>query len=87
MSSYYGISGRQEAEAYLRHPVLGKRLREITEALLKHSDKSAISILGGIDALKVKSCMTLFDCIAPNYIFGNVLDTFYNGDRDKNSIV
>lgn len=85
-SYYYGISNRQEAEVYLNHPILGKRLREITEALLEHSDKSVNSIFGGIDALKVKSCMTLFDCIAPSDIFAKVLNTFYNGERDKKSI-
>lgn len=86
-SHYYGIIGRQEAEDYLRHPILGARLREITKALLEHSDKTANSILGGIDAMKVKSCMTLFDCISPNDIFGQVLNQFYEGLRDKNSII
>lgn len=87
MAQYYGIADRREAEDYLNHPVLGARLREITEALLEHSDKSAIAILGGIDALKVKSCMTLFDCISPNDIFEKVLNKFYNGERDTKSIV
>lgn len=87
MAQYYDIVDRREAEDYLNHPVLGARLREITEALLNHSDKSAIAILGGIDALKVKSCMTLFDCISPNDIFEKVLNQFYNGERDTKSIV
>lgn len=87
MSRYYGIADRREAEAYLRHPILGARLREITGALLEHSDKSAISILGGIDALKVKSCMTMFDCISPGDIFEKVLNMFYNGERDEKSII
>ena len=87
MSHYYGITDRHEAEEYLRHPILGPRLREITEALMKHSDKSATDILGGIDALKVKSCMTLFDCISPNDVFNKVLDLFYDGKRDRKSIV
>ncbi|MDE6668915.1 MAG: DUF1810 domain-containing protein [Muribaculaceae bacterium] len=87
MSHYYGIADRQEAEDYLNHPVLGTRLREISEALLTHTDKSAESILGGIDALKVKSCMTLFDCISPDDIFSEVLDSFYNGERDDNSLI
>lgn len=80
-------SGRKEAEAYLSHPVLGARLREITEPLLKHADKSAVRIFGGIDALKVMSCMTLVDCISPNDIFGDVLDSFYNVERDPNSVI
>lgn len=87
MAQYHGIVDRREAEDYLNHPVLGARLREITEALLNHSDKSATSILGEIDALKVKSCMTLFDCISPNDIFEKALNQFYNGERDTKSIV
>jgi len=67
--------------------LLGHRLREISEALLTHAGKSAEWILGDIDAQKVKSCMTLFDCISPNEIFSEVLDYLYNGDHDKNSIV
>lgn len=86
-ANYYGLADRNEAEAYLAHPVLGPRLREITSALLNHKDKSAREILGGIDALKVKSCMTLFDCISPNDIFAEVLSQFYDGKRDNNSIV
>lgn len=87
LSHFYGIVDRNEAEAYLVHPVLGPRLREITEALLANTNKSACAILGDIDALKVQSCMTLFDCISPNDIFADILDSFYNGVRDKNSIV
>lgn len=86
-SRFYGIADRKEAEAYLAHPVLGARLREISEALLANTNKSAVAILGAIDALKVKSCMTLFDCISPNDIFSDVLDSFYNGERDKKSII
>lgn len=78
-SQYYGIADRAEAEAYLQHPVYGPRLRQITQALLAHSDKSAVEILGGIDAQKVRSCMTLFDAIAPNDIFHQALQLFYGG--------
>ncbi len=86
-SHFYGIASRKEAEDYLVNPVLGPHLREITAALLDNKDKSAIEILGDIDAQKVKSCMTLFDCISPNDIFSDVLDSFYNGERDQNSII
>lgn len=84
-SHFYGIVGRKEAEDYLAHPVLGPRLREITEALLENVNKSAIDILGKIDAKKVQSCMTLFDCISPNDIFSDVLTSLYNGKRDSRS--
>lgn len=87
MSHFYGITDKAEAKTYLNHPILGSRLREISEALLSHTDKSAEWILGDIDAQKVKSCMTLFDCISPNDIFSDVLDSFYNRERDKNSLV
>ncbi len=84
---YYGIADRKEAEAYLNHPILSARLREITTALLEHTGKHPESIFGSIDTIKVKSCMTLFDCVSPNDIFAEVLDTFYEGKRDKKSIV
>lgn len=85
-SQYYGISGRGEAEAYLRHPVLGKRLREITAALLTHSDKPAEDILGGIDAKKVRSCLTLFNAISPSDIFSRALTAFYHGRPDHHTL-
>ena len=78
---YYGIADRDEAQRYLEHPVLGARIREITEALLEHKDKTALSIFGYIDAIKVRSCMTMFDFLSPNDIFGEVLRSFYNGER------
>ena len=78
---YYGIADRVEAQCYLDHPILGARIREITEALLEHKDKSALSIFGEIDAVKVRSSMTMFDILSPNDIFREVLYTFYNGER------
>jgi uncharacterized protein (DUF1810 family) len=80
-SQFYGISNRQEAEAYLAEPTLNARLREITMAMFEHKNKSALQILGIIDAMKVQSSMTLFDAIAPNDIYAEVLKTFYNGRR------
>lgn len=80
-SEYYGIANRQEAEAYLAEPILNARLREITLALLEHKDKTAQQILGGIDAKKVLSSMTLFDAITPNDIYADALNTFFAGKR------
>lgn len=82
-AKYYGLSGYDEAEAYLNHPVLGGRLRQITQALLQHKELTADEILGGIDAMKVKSCMTLFAEVSPDDIFDEVLKVFYNGSYDK----
>lgn len=85
-SKYYGISGYDEAEAYLNHPILGTRLREITGTLLLHKGKNIIEIFGEIDAMKVKSCMTMFSEISPNDIFDEVISSFYYGSYDKNTI-
>ena len=83
MSENYGITSLDEARAYLVHPVLRSRLIEITEALLQHKDKTALEIFGTIDAIKVRSCMTLFDLIEPNSIFAETLAAFYNNERDE----
>ena len=78
---YYGIADKSEAQRYLADAVLGQRLREISAALLAHTDKRAEEILGVTDAIKVRSCMTMFDFLSPNDIFGEVLDSFYSGER------
>jgi uncharacterized protein (DUF1810 family) len=84
MSQAYAIRSLDEARAYLEHPVLGPRLREATEALLAADPGvSAETILGGIDAIKVRSSMTLFAAAAPaERIFRDVLDRFYGGEPD-----
>ena len=80
-SEFYGIASKEEASAYLKHPVLGKRLRDITCALLDSNNPSAFNILGFPDVLKVQSCMTLFDLVSPNDIFNDVLEKYYEGKR------
>lgn len=85
-SKFYGIGSLDEAKQYLEHPILGKRLCEITVELLKHKTKSAEDIFGHLDALKVKSCMTLFDLVEPNAVFSDALSTFYNGKRDEKTL-
>ncbi|WP_308498704.1 DUF1810 domain-containing protein [uncultured Anaerobiospirillum sp.] len=83
---FYGISCLDEARAYLAHPILGKRLRQITEALLMHKGKDVLSIFGAIDTLKVCSCMTLFDAVSPDDVFRQVLKTFYEDKRDAQTL-
>jgi uncharacterized protein (DUF1810 family) len=79
----YAITGLDEARAYLAHPVLGPRLRESAQALLGVPDRSAEEILGGIDALKLRSSMTLFARAAPDEeLFRSVLDRFHGGEAD-----
>ena len=85
-AKYYGISGYDEAKAYLGHPILGERLITITNALLTHKDMDVVEIFGTVDAMKVRSCMTLFDAVSPNDVFQNVLDCFYNGKNDKKTL-
>ena len=80
-AQFYGIRDREEAEAYLNHEILGKRLRDITMALLEHDDCSAEEIFGDLDAMKVRSCMTLFDIVSPDDIFDEVLNKFYDQQR------
>lgn len=78
-SQYYGLDGVEEARAYWEHPILSARLREITNALLSHrSDRTILQLMGSrIDVTKLRSCMELFDPIAPNDVFAEVLRTFY----------
>ncbi len=82
-SQYYGISGKEEAEAYLSHPVLGERLREITSAFLQLKSKTAEEVFGSLDAMKVLSCMTLFNEVAPGDLFRQVIDRYYQGETDE----
>lgn len=85
-SEYYGIASLQEARDYLENELLRKRLFEITESLLMHKGKDIESIMGDIDALKLKSSMTLFDAVQPGSIFGEVLDEFYGGERCRRTL-
>lgn len=85
MSQRYAIASLDEARAYLDHPVLGPRLRECAEALLSHSGKSAREILGEIDAVKLRSSMTLFARAADPQdaeVFEQVLARYFNGEAD-----
>ena len=85
-ANLYGIRDRKEAEEYLKNKVLGKRLREVTSALLQHEGKSVQEIFGNLDAMKVRSSMTLFDIISPDDIFADVLVEFYNGEHCRITI-
>jgi uncharacterized protein (DUF1810 family) len=83
MSHRYGITGLDEARAYLAHPLLGPRLVASFEALLAHAGTRAIDILGDVDAMKVRSSVTLFARADPaRSAFRDVLDAFYGGHAD-----
>ena len=81
ISVYYSLSGLEEAKAFLKDKTLKFRLREITSELLKHKHKDIRQIMGGLDATKLRSSMTLFDIASPHDIFEEVLDTFYDSTR------
>jgi uncharacterized protein (DUF1810 family) len=79
----YAIASLEEARAYLAHPVLGPRLAACCDALLADGATDAAEVLGGIDALKLRSSMTLFARAAPGEArFAQVLDRFYGGRPD-----
>jgi uncharacterized protein (DUF1810 family) len=87
MAQRYAISGRDEAAAYLQHPILGPRLRTCTEAMLEHRGDSARQILGSPDDLKFHSCMTLFAHTAPEpALFAQALQAFFDGQADPASL-
>lgn len=84
---HYAIKNIEEAQEYYNHPVLGKRLIEITTAFLNNKNISALEILGKPDTRKLKSCMTLFSQI-PNVssVFQDVLYQFYDGEQDHKTL-
>lgn len=85
---YFSIKSIEEAENYLKDPVLGKRLHECTQLILDIPDKNAIDIFGVTDYLKVKSSMTLFCNASPeNPIFKEVLDKYFKSEFDEKTIL
>jgi uncharacterized protein (DUF1810 family) len=87
MSQTYGIASLQEAKDYLAHPVLGTRLRECVMAIDQHADKSIEEVLGGLDAMKYRSCLTLFgaaDSSSP--LFENALRRCFAGKADERTL-
>ncbi len=84
MSRTYAIASPEEARAYVEHPVLGPRLVASAQALLGHEGRSATEILGAIDAVKLRSSMTLFAGVAPQRpVFQQVLDRYFAGEPDE----
>jgi uncharacterized protein (DUF1810 family) len=87
MSARYGIGSLGEAKAYLAHPVLGPRLRECVEAVATHKGLSASQILGSLDAMKFRSCLTLFaEAEGPASVFARALGQFFDDRRDQRTL-
>ena len=86
-SRFYAISTLDEAKAYLRHPVLGARLRECTDLVVSVSGRSLVDIFGSVDALKFRSSMTLFTlATTDNALFRAALDKYCGGHPDPLTI-
>lgn len=85
-SKFYGLSGKDEATAYLAEPVLNQRLREVSDVIFNLPTNDACEVFGGIDGMKLRSSMTLFDIVSPNDIFARVLDKYFNGQRDNRTL-
>lgn len=87
-AQYYGIENLEEARAYLSNKILGARLVEISQAILDLQNNDIEFIMGSkIDAVKLRSCMTLFILADPNCeVFQKVLDKYFGGNRDEKTV-
>ncbi len=83
---HYAIRSVDEARAYLAHPLLGARLREATGALLLHRDRTAEAVLGGIDAVKLRSSLTLFLEAGAGAPLDEALRIFFAGEQDPETL-
>ena len=83
----YAIKSRAEARAYLNHPLLGPRVIECSQVLLRLQGRSASDIFGYPDDLKLRSSMTLFTSVSePGSVFSQVLDRYYEGEPDQQTL-
>ncbi|WP_242146004.1 DUF1810 domain-containing protein [Sphingomonas sp. BAUL-RG-20F-R05-02] len=86
MARHYAIRSLDEARAYLAHPLLGARLREIVGALADLPSASPEAVFGGIDAVKLRSSLTLFEAAGGGAMFGAALDRWFGGQRDPATV-
>ena len=85
ISQFYAIQSRDEAQAYLVHPILGRRLRDCMIALLDLKTNDAVEVFGVVDAQKLKSCMTLFG-YSGSILCTMVLNKFFDGEPDATTV-
>ena len=87
MSRRYAIRSLEEAEAYLRHPILGARLLEIAEVTASIDGKSAVAVFGSPDDMKLRSCATLFAKVSPaGSVFERLLARYFDGQPDGETL-
>ncbi len=82
-ADFYSIKSIEEAKSYIDHEILGKRLIEISNALLKLNTNNPVEVFGEIDSLKLKSSMTLFSYVSDEEVFNKVLIKYFNGNKDE----
>ena len=82
-AQYFAIQSREEAQAYLAHPVLNAHLREITQAMLNLKNTHPAVVLGDTDSMKLRSCMTLFHAVSGDPLYQEVLNRYYQGKPDE----
>ena len=86
-SRRYSIKSVAEAEAYLRHPILGPRLLESARAALGVEGRSALEVFGSPDNMKLRSSATLFASISPaGSVFEQVIDRYFGGEPDDRTL-
>ena len=85
-ADWFGLESRADAAAYLEHPVLGPRLRLASDTVLGGPEADPVVLLGAVDALKLRSSMTLFDLAAPGDVFARVLDRCFDGAADPRTL-
>ena len=86
MSHRYSIKSAAEARAYLDHPVLGPRLRECAAVVYNIVGRSALEIFGSPDDMKLRSCASLFASVSDNGIFEQVLQKYFDGQHDEETL-
>jgi uncharacterized protein (DUF1810 family) len=86
-SRQYAIKSLSEAEAYLRHPVLGPRLLESCDSAVGVEGRSAVEVFGSPDDMKLRSCATLFACVSPaGSVFERLLERYFGGEPDDKTL-
>ena len=86
-AKHFGLSGLAEARAFLAHPVLGPRLLQAAGILLQVPPTDAVAIFGNVDAMKLRSCLTLFAAAAPQQsVFADCLDLYFGGAADEETV-
>lgn len=83
---FYAITNLEEAKRYLKHEILGQRIKDLSNELLKLKINDPVEIFGRLDSMKLKSSMTLFDYVENNSVFNDVLNKYYNGQKDELTI-